>query len=142
MAHPNLFDYATKELSQDAMICWLIAWSAYDGDAELAWLGRRLVTALLSHKRGGRMRGGVVVQNLEIMQQEKNIDVLVRINWAGFGADSFWLKLWESQHDLRVGEQIEIRAEPESPIYWRGRVTDVAGQNVSIGETELRSSRR
>ena len=25
---PSIFDYATKELSQDAMICWLIAWRA------------------------------------------------------------------------------------------------------------------
>ena len=24
---PNLFHYATKELSQDAMICWLIDWA-------------------------------------------------------------------------------------------------------------------
>ena len=64
------------------------------------------------------------------------------INWAGFVTDRIVLKLWESQHDLRVGEHIEIRANPESPLYWRGRVTDVAGQNVAIGETELPSSRR
>ena len=24
---PNLFHYATKELSQDALICWLIEWA-------------------------------------------------------------------------------------------------------------------
>ena len=27
MAKPNLFTYATSELSQDAMICWLLAWA-------------------------------------------------------------------------------------------------------------------
>ena len=64
------------------------------------------------------------------------------INWAGFVTDRIWLKLWESQHDLRVGEQVEIRAGSESPHYWRGRVTDVVRQNVMIGETELLSSRR
>ena len=64
------------------------------------------------------------------------------ISFAGFATDRIWLKLWESQHDLRVGEQVEIRGEPESPHYWRGRVTDVAGQNVLIEETELLSSRR
>lgn len=63
------------------------------------------------------------------------------INWAGFVTDRIWLKLWELQHDLRTGEQIEIRADPESPLYWRGRIIDVAGQNVAIGETELLSSR-
>ena len=25
---PNIFNYATKELSQDAVICWLIDWAA------------------------------------------------------------------------------------------------------------------
>ena len=64
------------------------------------------------------------------------------INWAGFVTDRIWLKLWEPRHDLRVGEQIEIGKEPESPHYWRGRVTDVAGQNVLMGESELLSSRR
>ena len=27
--NPNIFDFATKELSQDAMICWLIRWAHY-----------------------------------------------------------------------------------------------------------------
>ena len=30
MYTPNLFNYATKELSQDAMICWIIAWAQTD----------------------------------------------------------------------------------------------------------------
>lgn len=66
------------------------------------------------------------------------------INWAGFGSTDkmIWLKLWELEHDLQVGEQVEIRANPEFPFYWRGRVADVAGQNVVIGETELQSVRR
>lgn len=24
---PNIFDFATSELSQDAFLCWLIAWA-------------------------------------------------------------------------------------------------------------------
>ena len=63
------------------------------------------------------------------------------INWAGIGnTDRIWLKLWDSQHDLRVGERIEIREDPDSAQYWRARVTHVAGQNVYLGETELQSS--
>ena len=65
------------------------------------------------------------------------------INWAGFGnTDRIWLKLWESEHDLRTGEQVEIREGPDSPIYWRGRVVDVVGQNVIVGETKLQSLRQ
>jgi hypothetical protein len=27
MNQPNLFDFATRELSQDAFICWLASWA-------------------------------------------------------------------------------------------------------------------
>ena len=27
MALPNLFHYATSELSQDAFLCWMLAWA-------------------------------------------------------------------------------------------------------------------
>jgi hypothetical protein len=30
MAAPNLFHYATSELSQDAFICWLLDWANPD----------------------------------------------------------------------------------------------------------------
>ena len=54
MNAPNLFRYAKKELSQDAVICWLIDWSAHDGDSELSRLGRRFVETLLHHKQQDR----------------------------------------------------------------------------------------
>ena len=47
---PNLFTYSTKELSQDAMICWLIQWAdaKYAGvDDQLHRCGRDFVAALL-----------------------------------------------------------------------------------------------
>lgn len=78
MKVPNLFRYATKELSQDAIICWLIDCSANDHDPELRQLGERFVEALLSQKQKYHLDAGV--SNLEILQQQRNIDVLVRIN--------------------------------------------------------------
>ena len=53
---PNLFTYATKELSQDALICWLIDWAGQNKgesseDEELRRCGLRFVSALLNHKR-------------------------------------------------------------------------------------------
>ena len=79
---PNLFQYATSELSQDAMICWLIAWAGQDGtdgDQELRRCARRFVEALLNHKRGDRVRLGEVVTT-EIRRQDNKIDVLALIN--------------------------------------------------------------
>ena len=47
---PNLFDYAMTELSQDAVICWLLAWAdrhcAVD-DAALHAVGHSIVSKLL-----------------------------------------------------------------------------------------------
>ena len=82
---PNLFHYATSELSQDAMICWLIAWAGQDGtdgDRELRRCARRFVEALLNHKRDERdgwVRLGDNVTT-EIRRQDNKIDVLARIN--------------------------------------------------------------
>ena len=81
----NLFYYATKELSQDAMICWLIAWAGQNKGAgpeeeELRRCGRELVHALLNHKREGKPVELPEEITTEILQQEKGIDVLARIN--------------------------------------------------------------
>ena len=77
---PNLFDYATKELSQDAVICWLIRWSGAQAEDEseqaLRDLGRAFVEALLA-KHGVALAGAV--SSTEIHQQNLGIDVLARI---------------------------------------------------------------
>jgi PD-(D/E)XK nuclease superfamily len=48
---PNLFDYAQKELSQDAMICWLLAWAYEEGDLakpdEMGTMSREFAARLL-----------------------------------------------------------------------------------------------
>ena len=80
---PNIFHYATKGLSQDAMICWLIAWAGHDEDTcvdkDLRDCGRQFVQALLNLKRGERVRFRGDIKT-EIRQQDKKIDVLARIN--------------------------------------------------------------
>ena len=43
---PNIFKYATKELSQDAVVCWLVA-CARDATDELRELGLEFVQALM-----------------------------------------------------------------------------------------------
>jgi len=53
---PNLFSYATSELSQDAFICWLIKWSENATDLELKDLGHRFVNALMSKWEGPEIK--------------------------------------------------------------------------------------
>ena len=80
VSRPNLFTYATKELSQDAMICWLIKWSEVQADDEcgqaLRDLGRAFAGALLG-KHHQSLAGNI--KRVEIHQQDHGIDVLARI---------------------------------------------------------------
>ena len=51
MGKPNLFEFATKELSQDAFICWLLTWAHprhRTDDEVLHRTGRALLEGLLA----------------------------------------------------------------------------------------------
>lgn len=79
MPKPNLFNYATKELSQDAIICWLIECASTqaenESEQELRKVGHAFVDALLT-KHGVVLTGSV--RCTEIHQQNLGIDVLAR----------------------------------------------------------------
>ncbi len=76
---PNIFDYATSELSQDAFICWLAAWAdpkQKDHDADLNGLGIRFIQSLLS-KCGGTL---TEIETIEVDRQWLKVDVTITIN--------------------------------------------------------------
>ena len=75
----NIFSYATSELSQDAVICWLLSWSSIqckDKDFHLHTVGKAFLDHLLS-KWNIKID---VVQTIEIHRQLYNIDVIADIN--------------------------------------------------------------
>lgn len=77
---PNIFNYATKELSQDAVICWLIDWAYYKGEQEyerqLNQCGQKFIGSLFSkHGKEAPKNPGKV----KIWRQYNGIDVLVDI---------------------------------------------------------------
>lgn len=77
---PSLFAYATKELSQDAMICWLLEWAAKEYrevDPQLAEVGVKFVNALLAKHKAGPLHE---IHKVEVNTQDKRIDVLATIN--------------------------------------------------------------
>lgn len=110
---PNIFNYATKELSQDAVIYWLIAWAGRQGvqdkeDDALRECGRRFVKALLA-EHGANLDGAI--EKIEILKQHKipkqrnRIDVLARINYHD---DRQQVLLIEDKIDTGVhGTQLE-----------------------------------
>lgn len=77
MRKPNLFEFATKELSQDAFISWLLSWAdkKYHED-ELHELGLSLVRSLLAKFK----LESIQINSIELKQQFKKIDILVLIN--------------------------------------------------------------
>jgi hypothetical protein len=77
--HPNIFRFATGELSQDAVICWLLSWAddkvAVAG-SPLHAFGREFLGYLL--RSGGRQP--LEHYNVTVKKQDGFIDVLCLIN--------------------------------------------------------------
>lgn len=79
MVRPNLFEYATSELSQDAILCWLAAWAAPEAaeeDEALHSLGVQFVN-LLFEAHGQKAPS---ISSLKAETQHQNIDILLQIN--------------------------------------------------------------
>jgi len=80
MKQPNLFSYATSELSQDAFICWLLSWASpqyKDIDKELYNCSIRFINSLFT--KSSRV-APKKIEKIKISKQDKNIDVLCILN--------------------------------------------------------------
>lgn len=77
-AAPNLFKFATKELSQDAFFCWLLAWAddaCRAADISLHEIGCEFINLLLAeHDLAMGDQGRVVVH-----RQYNYVDILVEV---------------------------------------------------------------
>lgn len=83
MTTPNLFKFATSELSQDAFICWLLSWADQDyqtGNDKHRALNRLAtsVLALFFKKAGNSLPSRI--DKIVVKRQANNIDVLCIIN--------------------------------------------------------------
>lgn len=76
MGNPNLFDYATSELSQDAFLAWLLSWAddAYEGAVHE--LGREFVGTIF--KRCGKQVPAKM--SVYVERQHGHIDVYAEVN--------------------------------------------------------------
>lgn len=80
MNKPNLFHYATSELSQDAFICWVLSWAAPEcksTDDMLHSMSVNLLRAFFEKCNKAFPNG---IEKIEIKKQYQGIDVLVIIN--------------------------------------------------------------
>jgi hypothetical protein len=85
-SRPNLFTYATSELSQDAWICWLVAHVDCDERPELRDAARGFVALLWNLAHPGDVIKGSDVRDLRDrhpLTQHEHIDVLFEVGVRG-----------------------------------------------------------
>ncbi|NBI06104.1 PD-(D/E)XK nuclease family protein [Senegalia massiliensis] len=76
---PNLFTYATSELSQDAIICWIIDWINYD-DCEMKKFALDFIKKILElHTTEFDEQK---VDKVNLAKQYKNIDILINLYFS------------------------------------------------------------
>lgn len=80
MKQPNIFSFATSELSQDAFICWLLSWASPEHkntDSSLSDCAVRLIENLFSKHQ---IEAPKNIQTIKINRQDNNIDITCIIN--------------------------------------------------------------
>lgn len=102
MERNNMFKYATKELSQDAFLCWFINFLNLD-EKEYKEDAKKLLE-LIAEKIGETEFSKFIKEgkyNVEIMHQYKNIDILIKIG-------KFYIiiedKIFTLEHDNQISE--------------------------------------
>lgn len=80
MRTPNLFAFATSELSQDAFVCWLASWAdpaLKDQNEALLVTATAFLARLLEVGKGPKMPE---YRSIQVRRQESGIDVLLVVN--------------------------------------------------------------
>jgi len=117
MTLPNLFSFATSELSQDAFICWSLAWASpefRDVDNQLHNCAINFIKSLFDkHDKIAPKE----IKKIEITKQDCNIDVLVIINdeYAMLIEDKIGTKIHSNQL-ARYLEEVKNRNFKENDI--------------------------
>lgn len=110
-ALPNLFDFATSELSQDAALCWCIAWADSRhaaADPALHAVARDLVTSMF-------VTAGVQAPDgpysVEVKRQVEHVDIVAEI-----GADHL-LVIEDKVHSKEHSDQLNTYAKALAAEY-------------------------
>ncbi len=81
MNKPNIFNYATSELSQDAIICYILEWAKIENkdiNEDLYNLGIEFINSLFDNFN--QINKPNTYHKIEIKKQYKNIDILCIVN--------------------------------------------------------------
>ncbi|ABW66062.1 PD-(D/E)XK nuclease family protein [Desulfosudis oleivorans] len=78
--HPNLFHFATSELSQDAVLCWLLSWAENNHRQHYPHLHKVAKNLLDSIYQRSGAKAPAAFSSIEIRKQDGGIDILCIIN--------------------------------------------------------------
>lgn len=101
MGKPNLFEIATKELSQDAFITWFLMWaddSCQKFDKDLNVCGKAFVSALIKKQYPDFSEE---ITKVEAGRQWENIDVWAEVN------DQYLIIIEDKTHTGQHSKQLE-----------------------------------
>lgn len=78
---PNLFRFATSELSQDAFLCWFVSWAddKYTEDFELKTCAKNFISMLLE-KLSLKEKYSQEIKKVNVWKQWENIDIWFEVN--------------------------------------------------------------
>lgn len=80
MNRPNLFSFATSELSQDAFVCWLLSWAAPECKEIDSKLHQCSIQFIMELFKKHEKEAPETISKIEVYKQDNNIDVLCVIN--------------------------------------------------------------
>jgi hypothetical protein len=122
MVEPILFNFATKELSQDAFFCWLFSWAEERYNKTPIYIIAKDILKDI-------MNENVVINNIEIRQQYKKIDFFLRINENIIIV--FEDKIKTTQHDNQLERYRDIISNeyPEDKLFFVYLKTDILFQH-------------
>jgi len=104
---PNLFDYATSELSQDAVICWMLDWINYE-ESEMKSFALNAIDRILKLHNYNNLNTRDI-RKAFIKRQYRNIDILVKIYFNN--NDVLYLIIEDKMNSVVHSEQLKRYSE-------------------------------
>ncbi len=119
MNKPNLFDFATSELSQDAFIAWLLTWA----NKEYAEIDKNLHDCAVDFVRKLLNKDDYIVETVKIKMQWKHTDISAEVNGEYFLLIEDKTGTSESASNLKYVEMAEKHYENTKfkvvPVYFK-----------------------
>ena len=108
---PNLFDYATSELSQDAALCWCVAWADSRhaaSDPAMHAIGRDLIASMFRAAKVEPPDGDYAVT---IKRQLEHVDIVAELG------EGHVLVIEDKVHSAEHSDQLNTYARAVTAIY-------------------------